>query len=71
MKTSQEWLSVPDTAQLLGCTDVWVIKLIQKKKLDAFRLSGRAWAVRRESALENLKEYFERDPSKPGRKREK
>lgn len=71
MKTPQEWISVPDAAQLLGCTDVWVIKLIRQKKLDAFRLSPRAWAVRRESALANLKEYFERDPSKPGRKREK
>jgi excisionase family DNA binding protein len=71
MQTAPDWISVPVAAEMLGCTDVWVIKMINQKKLKAFRLSGRAWAISRESALDNLKEYLERDPSKPGRKREK
>jgi excisionase family DNA binding protein len=66
-----EWISVPDAADLLGCTDVWVIKLIGRGDLDAFRLSGRAWAVSRESVEKNIKEHAERDPSHAGRPRSK
>jgi excisionase family DNA binding protein len=69
MQRPPEWISVPVAAELLGCTDVWVIRLIHDGKLEGFRLNGRAWAVKRASVLANVKEYAQRDPSEPGRKR--
>lgn len=71
MKKPQEWISVPVAAELLGCTDVWVIRMIHRGELEGFRLSGRAWAVSRSSAEKNLKEYQRRDPTLSGRKRSK
>ena len=64
-----EWMSVPDAAKALGCTDVWVLRLLKQGQLEGFRLSGRAWAVRRKSVERNLAEYLDRDPALSGRKR--
>lgn len=69
MQRPPEWISVPEAADALGCTDVWVLKLLKNGELDGFRLSGRAWAVRRSSVEKNLREYMARDPSQSGRKR--
>jgi excisionase family DNA binding protein len=69
MVKEPEWISVPKAAELLGCTDVWVIKMIQRGDLEGFRLSGRAWAVSRRSAERNQQEYLKRDPTLSGRKR--
>lgn len=71
MQTATEWISVPAAAEMLGCTDVWCIKMIQNGTLEGFRLNGRAWAVSRKSVAKNLKEYLERDPTLSGRKRSK
>jgi excisionase family DNA binding protein len=71
MQTTPEWISVPVAAEMLGCTDVWVIKMIQNGTLEGFRLNGRAWAVSRKSVSKNLREYLERDPTLSGRKRSK
>jgi excisionase family DNA binding protein len=71
MQKSPEWISVPVAAELLGCTDVWVIKMIHAGTLEGFKLSGRAWAVKRVSVEANVKEYEQRDPSSAGRKRSK
>jgi excisionase family DNA binding protein len=71
MQRPPEWISVPIAAELLGCTDVWVIKMIQRGDLEGFRLSGRAWAVSRKSVEKNVQEYLKRDPSLAGRKRSK
>jgi len=71
VKQPQEWVSVPVAAEMLGCSDVWVLRLIHAGQLDGFRLSGRAWAVRRTSVEANLREYLSRDPSLAGRKRAK
>ena len=71
MQSKPEWISVPVAAQMLGCTDVWCIKMIQSGTLEGFRLNGRAWAVSRKSAAKNAKEYLERDPALSGRKRSK
>jgi excisionase family DNA binding protein len=62
---------VPVAAELLGCTDVWVIKMISRGDLEGFKLSGRAWAVKRTSVEKNVREYLSRDPSLSGRKRSK
>ena len=71
MQKPPEWISVPDAAELLGCTNVWVIKMIHRGELDGFKLSGRAWAVKRASVEKNVREYLERDPTLSGRKRSK
>lgn len=71
MVKQPDWVSVPTAAEMLGCTDVWVIKMIQNGTLEAFRLSGRAWAVKRESVEKNLREYLHRDPTLAGRRRSK
>lgn len=65
----QDWVSVPVAAEMLGCSDVWVIRMIQNGALEGFRLSGRAWAVSRKSVEKNRDEYLNRDPSLAGRKR--
>lgn len=71
MQRPPDWISVPKAAELLGCTDVWVIKMIQRGDLEGFRLSGRAWAVSKKSVDKNLQEYLQRDPTLAGRKRSK
>jgi hypothetical protein len=71
MQKPPEWISVPKAAELLGCSDVWVIKMVQRGDLEGFKLSNRAWAVSRKSVEKNLREYLERDPSLAGRKRSK
>jgi len=71
MQTPPDWVSVPIAAEMLGCTDVWVIRMIHRGELDGFKLSGRAWAVKRASVEKNLREYLKRDPTLSGRKRSK
>jgi len=71
MQKNPEWISVPQAAELMGCSDVWVIKLIQSGDLDGFKLSQRAWCVSRKSAKKNRRDYLERDPTLSGRKRAK
>jgi len=64
-----EFISVPVAAEMLGCTDVWVLKLLKTGELEGFRLNGRAWAVSRKSATQNLAAYLRRDRTKAGRPR--
>lgn len=64
-----EWISVPVAAELLGCTDVWVIRMIQRGDIEGFKLSARAWAVSKKSVEKNVKEYLEREEGKAGRPR--
>jgi len=71
MQKPPEWISVPVAAEMLGCTDVWVIKMISRGDLEGFKLSGRAWAVSTKSVEKNVRDYLERDPTLAGRKRSK
>jgi excisionase family DNA binding protein len=71
MQKPPEWISVPVAAEMLGCTDVWVIRMIHRGDLEGFRLSGRAWAVSKKSVEKNVRDYLERDPTLSGRKRSK
>lgn len=71
MQRPPEWISVPQAAELLGCTDVWVIKMIHRGELEGFRLSGRAWAVKRSAVEQNVKEYLARSTAQAGRPRSK
>lgn len=63
------YLSVPQAAEILGCSDVWVVRMIQRGELVGYKLSQRAWAVSRESVERNRVEYLKRDPRLSGRKR--
>lgn len=71
MQRPPEWISVPVAAEMLGCSDVWVIRMVQAGTLEGFRLSGRAWAVSKKSVEKNLRDYLHRDPTLSGRKRSK
>lgn len=71
MQSPPDWISVPVAAEMLGCTDVWVIKMVRAKTIEGFRLNGRAWAVSRKSVAANLAKYLHRDPALSGRKRSK
>jgi len=70
MESRPDILSVPEAARLMGCSDVWVIRMIRSGALEGFKLSGRAWAVSRKSVEKSIEEYEQRDPSHAGRKRE-
>lgn len=65
-----EWMSVPEAAVYLKCSDVWVLKLLKRGELTGRKINGRAWIVSRASVVENDEEAQNRDPSLPGRKRE-
>lgn len=69
-RESREWMSVPQAAEMLGCSDVWVLKLIQRNELEAFRLSGRSWAVSVRSVEKNLQDYLKTE-TRIGRPRAK
>lgn len=69
-RESREWMSVPQAAEMLGCSDVWVLKLIKTNELEGFRLSGRSWAVSTRSVEKNLQEYL-RKKDRSGRPRAK
>lgn len=71
MAKQPDYVSVPVAAEMLGCTDVWIIRMIHRGELEGFRLSGRAWAVSRASVEKNRREYEQRDPTLAGRKRSK
>jgi hypothetical protein len=68
-EAAQEWVSVPDAAEILGCSPVWVLKMLKDGRLKGFVVNRRAWAVSRKSVLENLSDYEKRDRSKAGRPR--
>ena len=55
-----EFVSVPEAADLLGCSTTWVLKLLGDGQLDGFKLSQKAWCVSRESIQKNLSEYIQR-----------
>ena len=65
MEARKDILSVPEAASLLGCSDVWVIKMIRAGTLEGFKLSGRAWAVSRKSVEKSIAEYEQRTANCP------
>lgn len=68
-QSQQPYMSVPEAAEILGCSDVWVVRMIQRGELTGYKLSQRAWAVSRASVERNRDEYARRDPTLSGRKR--
>lgn len=70
MAAKTDVMSVPEVVAFVGCSDVWVIRMLRADTLAGFRLSGRAWAVSRASVEKNHRDYQERDVWLSGRKRE-
>lgn len=68
-KRTLEWIGVPEAADRLGCTQTWVLKLIARGDLEAFRLSAKAWAISAAAVEKNLRDYLARDATAAGRKR--
>jgi excisionase family DNA binding protein len=68
-KTVAEWISVPEAAEIMGCSETWVLRLVAQGRLEAFRLSQKAWAIRRTAVLKNLEEYLKRSRGSAGRPR--
>ena len=69
-KNKPEWISTTEAAEILGVSDVWVLKLIAQNELKAFRLSGRAWAIERSSVEKNLENYLGQTTRGKGRPRQ-
>ena len=63
------YISVPEAAGILGCSQPWVIKLIKAGELAGFRVNGRAWAVDVASVLRSKQEYASRPKGLVGRPR--
>ena len=57
---TQNYISVPEAAEILGCSRTWVLKLLNAGTLQGFKLNGKAWAVDRKCLSRNLKEYIDR-----------
>lgn len=77
-KAVDKLMNVPDACELLGVTESYVYRLIDRGHLEGFRLNGRSWAVIRKSVERNAKEYvpgaqrgWVRQPGLPARRRPK
>ena len=66
----KRYLTVPEACEILGVTDSYVVRLIQRGILPAIRLNGKAWAVDSEATEANAKQYrpSSGQPRQPGRK---
>ena len=62
----KEWLTVEEAVALIGCTDGWVRNLLRKGTLEGWRAGGRAWLVRRESAVQARAGLSSRSNAKKG-----
>ena len=57
MKKQENCFSVKEAADMLGVTDAYIIRMIQKNDLIGFRLHQRAWAVSLKSVVHNAQQY--------------
>lgn len=69
MAKNTDWISVPQAAEIMGCTRIWVQRLLKTNQLDGVKLSDRAWMVSRRSVEKNLRDYLKRGSTIAGRPR--
>jgi len=62
-------VSVQQAAAALGCTPVWVLKLLKNGGLMGRMITPRSWMVTKKSVAENLQEHRTRDRKRAGRPR--
>lgn len=77
-KAVEKLMNVPEACELLGVTESYVYRLIERGHLEGFRLNAKAWAVVRKSAERNAREYvpgavrgWVRQPGLPARRNPK
>jgi uncharacterized protein (DUF433 family) len=68
-RVGSELISVLEAAEALGCSPVWVLKLLKTGKLTGRMLTPRSWMVTRKSVADNLEEHRTRSPRRAGRPR--
>ena len=68
-RVGSELISVLEAAEALGCSPVWVLKLLKNGKLTGRMLTPRSWMVTRKSVADNLEEHRTRSPRSAGRPR--
>jgi excisionase family DNA binding protein len=71
-------MNVPEACEMLGVTECFVYRLIERGHLEGFRLNGKSWAVVRKSVEKNAREYvpgatrgWVRQPGLPARRKPK
>lgn len=69
IRECRKWICVPDACDIMCKTDAAVIRDIKSGRVEGFRLNGRAWAVLKTSAEEEIKEYLA-SPQLRGRPRD-
>ena len=67
MKKQESYISVKEAAEMLGVTDAYIIRMIQKNDWIGFRLHQRAWAVSLKSVVRNAQEYKSGHVGRPRR----
>lgn len=74
-KSVAKLMNVPDACVLLGVTECYVYRMLNRGVLEGFKLNQKAWAVVRESVERNAREYvpgatrgWRRQPGLPGRR---
>ena len=65
----RRWICVPEACDIMCKTDAAVIRDIKSGRVNGFMLNGKAWAVLKSSAKEEIKEYLS-SPQRTGRPRD-
>ena len=68
-RIARSYCSVPEACDIQCKTDAAVIRDLERGVVEGVRLNGKAWAVLRESAEQELEKYLQRPSSTVGRKR--
>jgi hypothetical protein len=66
----RRYVSVPDACDICRKTDAAVIRDLAAGRISGFKLNPKAWAVLRESAEQEFRDYLARSASTSGRKRD-
>lgn len=57
-KLCRKYVSVPEACDIVAKTDAMVMRDLRSGKIAGFRLNGKAWAVDKRSAEQEMKEYL-------------
>lgn len=66
----ERYVSVPEACEIVCVTDAMVIRMLRDGRLKGFSLNDNAWAVDRQSAEENIREYVAGSTRASGRPRD-
>ena len=66
-RLKKQLCTVTEACEILGVTDAYVVRLVERGHLEGFRLNGKAWALYRKSVTRNASDYT---PGGGGRQRQ-